>query len=270
MRVLTMNALAPVHADWPQRKPLLVNGIRQLAPDIVALQEVAVDHVDELLDGDWRIAAHPGRDADGVGAVLASRWPLLEVHHHDLQLTDRTSAFAWTGVVAARVDAPSPLGPVLAVHHKPVWAYDCEYERERQAVAMTRFVDEVAGDARHVIVLGDLDAAPHHASIRYLTGRQSLEGSSVSYRDVWEQTHPGEPGLTFAPDNPLVPIGTMPAELGRRIDYILVRGDGHGPTLQPTACGRVLVDPVAGVQASDHYGLTADLTLPDHPPGEWA
>lgn len=40
-----------------------------------------------------------------------------------------------------------------------------------------------------MVVAGDLDADPAQG-IRFFTGRQSLEGMSVSYRDAWENVHP--------------------------------------------------------------------------------
>jgi endonuclease/exonuclease/phosphatase family metal-dependent hydrolase len=48
-----------------------------------------------------------------------------------------------------------------------------------------------------------------------------------------------------------------------RIDHVLVRFGAHGgPTLPIRACDRVFVEPVDGVQASDHYGVVADLGEP--------
>jgi len=38
-----------------------------------------------------------------------------------------------------------------------------------------------------------------------------------------------------------------PLELGRRIDYIMVRCGDHGPTLDVTACERIFDKPVDGV-----------------------
>jgi endonuclease/exonuclease/phosphatase family metal-dependent hydrolase len=54
----------------------------------------------------------------------------------------------------------------------------------------------------------------------------------------------------------------MPLELGRRIDYIMVRCVEHGPTLEISACARVFDEPVDGVWASDHLGVVADLSAP--------
>jgi endonuclease/exonuclease/phosphatase family metal-dependent hydrolase len=40
VRVLTLNILAPQHADWPRRRTALRARLTELAPDVVALQEV--------------------------------------------------------------------------------------------------------------------------------------------------------------------------------------------------------------------------------------
>ena len=80
IRVLTLNLLSPDHADWPRRGPILRDELQRLQPDVVALQETVwgngYDQAAELLGPDYRIARHSGRSADGVGAVLSSRWPL--------------------------------------------------------------------------------------------------------------------------------------------------------------------------------------------------
>ncbi len=114
----------------------------------------------------------------------------------------------------------------------------------------------------HVVLAGDFDAVPEAASLRFWTGQQALSGTSVCYRDAWESIHPGEPGHTFTPHNPLVANGEMPLELGRRIDYIMVRCSDHGPTLDIRACDRIFDEPVDGVWASDHFGVVVDLALP--------
>ena len=113
-------------------------------------------------------------------------------------------------------------------------------------------------DPGHVIVAGDFDADPAAASVRFWTGREALDGLSVCYRDAWEACRPGEPGHTFAPENPNAADWDWPF---RRIDYILVRcGEHGGPTLAITACARTFDGPDTSV--SDHYGLVADLEAP--------
>jgi endonuclease/exonuclease/phosphatase family metal-dependent hydrolase len=204
--------------------------------------------------------------------VLASRWPFTRVHRLDLDVTPRAREFPWGGAVVAEIHVPG-LGPLVVAHHKPCYQLGFERERELQAVATAQLVERLvaepsaAGRPAHAVLLGDLDATPDAASIRFLTGRQSLEGVSVSYHDAWETVHPGEPGHTFTPANPLVAAGDMPLVQPRRIDYVLVRGTSHGPSLRVDGCELAFTDGPGGTPPSDHLGLVADLALPDRPPG---
>ena len=260
LRVLTFNALSPPHADWPSRRPVVRAGLRALRPDVVGLQEVDPDEVADLLGPGYHLAPHPTRAGDGSGAVLASRWPVRVLAELDLDVTDRTAPETWYSTAVAEVDCPMLREPLLVVHHKPHWQLGHERERELQAVQAARCAEaQVTGDDQPVVLLGDLDAAPDAASIRFLMGRQSLDGTSVAYRDAWSTVHGGDPGHTFTPENPLVREGDMPLDPGRRIDYVMVRCGDRGPVLRVLACERVFVEPVDGVQASDHYGLLATL-----------
>ncbi|MBF6124402.1 endonuclease/exonuclease/phosphatase family protein [Nocardia brasiliensis] len=274
LRVATFNVLASAYADWPARRRVIAAGLARLRPDVVALQEVIIApelaEVEQLLGPGWYLAPHTRTGPDGVGAVMASRWPLSNVRHADLEFNTRAAQFPWSGTTAALATVPSPFGPVLFVHHKPVYQWGFEYERERQAVLAAEFVEElVARTDHHVVVLGDFDAAPETASVRFWTGRQSLHGTSVSYHDAWESAHPDTAGHTFTPENPLVRAGDMPLTPPRRIDYVLVRGTPYGPTLQVRSCERIFVAPDDnGVQASDHYGVLAEFAVPGRPPGE--
>ncbi|MBR8642248.1 endonuclease/exonuclease/phosphatase family protein [Streptomyces tuirus] len=272
MRLMTMNVLAPQYADGPGRRAVLARELRRREPDVLALQEVTRGDVAALVDAGWHVVPHPRWSSDGVGAVLAARRPFGRTVTDPLEVTRRTANTSWCGVVAAELPLPEPLGTVLVVHHKPSWPYGYERERELQALVAARLVERVVAEhpVRHTVMLGDFDAPPQAASVRFLKGLQSLDGMSVCFEDTWSAVHPGEPGPTFSSGNPLVRQGDMPEVSDRRIDYILLRCGPHGPTLRVSSCRRVLVEPVAGVHASDHYGLVTDLTLPDHSPGRWA
>jgi len=270
LRVLTLNLFGR-GGDWANRRSVLTKGIREIQPDLVAFQEVIetddYDQVVDLLGPDFVIAHETlglVPDAEHQGVSIASRWPLGNVREVDLHLTPRTADFPCTTLIA-EIDAPDPIGPLLFVNHFPSWQPGFEYERELQTVAAARVVEELVGrGARHAILAGDFDAVPETTSIRFWTGRHSLEGMSVCYRDAWESLHPDEPGHTFSPRNPLVPAWVL--ERGRRIDYILVRFGDHAPTLDVTACELVFDKPVDGVWASDHFGMVADLAVPRQKP----
>jgi endonuclease/exonuclease/phosphatase family metal-dependent hydrolase len=273
MTVLTYNLLSPDHADWPSRRLPIRAELGRLRPDVVALQECVLtpdyDQCADLLGSDYQIVWHSARSGDGVGAALASRWPVLDDREVDLHVTSRVT-LPWTAATLVTIGMPPPLGPILVVHHKPTYEIGWSLERERQAVVTAQAVEsEIAGRDRHVVVLGDFDDTPDSASIRYWTGRQSLDGTSVAYRDAWEAVHGGAAGHTFSADNPLTRAGEMTLELGRRIDYVLVRCGVHGPSLDIAGCRLVLNSATGGVWPSDHYGVLAALTAPSHPPGAW-
>jgi endonuclease/exonuclease/phosphatase family metal-dependent hydrolase len=263
LRVATLN-LWGQRGDWAARRRVLAAGFARLNADLVAFQDAIVingtDQVREILGGDYHVVHQREREGDGQGVSIASRYPVHGRWEVDLAVTPRASDSAVTTLVI-QVDAPPPFGPVLFANHFPSWQLPLERERELQAVAAARSLEAaIAGRHRHVVIAGDLDADPEAASMRFWTGRQSLDGFSVCYRDAWASAHPGEPGGTYVPDNPLLADWDWPF---RRIDYILARcGEHGGPTLAVSSCERIFDKPADGVWASDHFGLTADLTVP--------
>ena len=285
MRALTINLFAH-HGDWPARREVLRDGLRRLRPDVVTLQEAIVDgtydQAVELLGPDYAVVHQQrGLVGDGRhhGASVASRWPITAVPEVDLHLTERTWDYS-CGAVIAEVDAP--VGRLLVACHGNSWAWWAERERELQALALLRRMEElVADEPAHVVIGGDFNATPETASMRLFTGRQSLDGFSTAYRDCWESVHgddrgwtvdPANPlraivqqGWTFAAANPLSAIDEPCLDRGRRIDYLLVRCGDHGPTLRVTDCRLALHEPVGGVQPSDHYGVVADLDVANPP-----
>jgi endonuclease/exonuclease/phosphatase family metal-dependent hydrolase len=268
MRAMTLNLWAR-HGDWPARRGALRDGLRRLRPDVLALQEAIVDdaydQAVDLLGADYHVAHQTvGLVGDGRhhGASVASRWPIRQVHEVDLHLTPRTGDYS-CGAVIAEVVAPEPLGRLLAVSHGPSWPWWSEVERELQALAVVRRIEElVADEPAHVVVGGDFNALPDASSMRFWTGRQSLDGTSTAYRDCWESVHGSDPGLTFEPRNPLTDHDEPDLDRGRRIDYLLVRCHDHGPTLRIADCRLALDHPVHGAIASDHYGVVAELEAP--------
>jgi endonuclease/exonuclease/phosphatase family metal-dependent hydrolase len=270
VRVATMNIFGR-RADWQARRSLLREAVSRLRPDLVAFQEAVVtegyDQVSDILGDGWHLSHQcrrepggPGDVESGQGISIASRWPLSGSEEVDLKVTPRTADFA-CGALVATVDAPPPIGPLLFANHLPSWQLSYEHERELQAVELAARIEQLAADGRHAIVVGDLDADPGAASLRFLTGRQSLNGMSVCYRDAWESVAGAGTGETFSPGNGLLADPDWPF---RRIDYVLVRcGEHGGPTLRIESCDRVLDTPRDAVWASDHFGLTAELSA-DH------
>jgi endonuclease/exonuclease/phosphatase family metal-dependent hydrolase len=272
LRVLTMN-LWQRYGAWADRRSVLIHGIRALQPDLVAFAEsIKTDEYDQVVDllgPGFNVAHSKARDPNGMGISIASRWLLEEVQEVDLNVTPRTAGFPCSTLVA-QVIAPDPVGPLLFVNHFPNWQLNFEHERELQAVAAARFVEERIGQSnQQVVMVGDLDADPNAASIRFWSGRQSLSDMSVCYRDAWESARREDLGHTFTIRNPLVRDGEVKGMRPfrdwpfRRIDYIFLRFGAHGGNaLDIAACELAFDEPINGVWASDHFGLVADLTKP--------
>jgi endonuclease/exonuclease/phosphatase family metal-dependent hydrolase len=272
LRVVTFNVWN-TEGD-PRRSELINRELRRMDPDLLSLQEVVQttehDQLAELLDGTGLHATHqnevlvdvpPSGERYG-GCALATRAPHRVVEALDLRGADAPDV-PWA-TLAASVAAPGA-GDLLFIAATTAWRLSAEAARERQVLALTDL------DARHrtrlpTIIAGDLNAAPDTASIRYLTGRQSLAGRSVLYHDAWEVAGDG-PGHTWTADNPnaaavIDQIVGQPAHR-RRVDYVLVGSwDAHpGARCRIEAAALVFDQPTDGVWLSDHFGVVVDLDL---------
>jgi endonuclease/exonuclease/phosphatase family metal-dependent hydrolase len=258
MRFITLNTWG-MRGNWGERLPVLRDGFRALDADIVTLQETILadgtDQAADMLGPAYHLAHSRDRETDGQGITTASRWPFGRTLEIDFHLTERTGDFACTCLVT-EVLAPPPLGRIWVANHFPDYQPDHERERCLQSAQAARRLEALVAEAPGpVIVAGDMDAELDADSMRFWTGRHVLNDLSVCYRSVWESARPGEPLVTYAPQNPHQVNVDWPF---RGIDHILVRCGGNGdPSLLIRGCRRVF----DGGQdsASDHYGLLAEL-----------
>ena len=259
---------------YAARQKLLRAGIRQLDPDLMAFQEAGYDgnrnQVADLLAGSGYHIVHQFDDNPfpgcKEGCCIASRWPMEIVEARSLRLTKRSKGYPYVAM-AARLQAPAPVGPMLFVCAKPSWELYAEYERELQAVALAKLVRKHADPKGFpTVVAGDFDATPDSASIRFLTGKQSLRGMSVHYRDCWQQAGDGSKGHTWTCECPYVQENVdrwqMEPHHARRIDYIFL-GTKHdyGKYARVRRCRVVLNQPTRGVWPSDHYAVYAEIDV---------
>ena len=137
------------------------------------------------------------------GTVIASRWPISHSEVVKLPSTERGAAFP-RALQAAEIAAPPPIGRLLVVNPKPHYEPHMELEREMQAVAVADYVQRNADPAEFPpIVASDFDAPPEAASVRFLTGLQSLVGRSCHFVDAWKAAGNRGPGYTHGTTNPL-------------------------------------------------------------------
>jgi endonuclease/exonuclease/phosphatase family metal-dependent hydrolase len=272
LRLLTLNVWNTEHE--PGRLAAINRELRRLDPDLIAFQEVVqtadVKSLDILLDGmdlkrthqaDVQRFVPPFSDRYG-GSAVATRWPHRAVEALDLRLPDAADV-PWA-TLAVVVQLPGE-GELLFIGATGAWRLSAEAARERQAILVSDL------DARHrrelpTLIAGDFNAAPDAASIRYLTGRQSLAGRSVLYHDAWAVAGDG-PGYTWTVDNPNCKavadqIVKQPGHRSR-FDYVFVGSwDAHPKAHAQVKAAKLAFDrPIDGVWASDHFGVMVDLEV---------
>ena len=272
IRVVTLNVW---NTEGDQRRPDLINReMKRLAPDLVAFQEVVqssdIDMLHRLLQG---MDMHVSHQADVLnyvpayanrfgGTALATRWPHRIVEALDLRIAGADNV-PWA-TLAAIVALPQ-LGDMLFIAATAAWRLADEAVREQKALAITDL------DARHrcdlpTVIAGDFNAVPDAASIRFLTGRQSLNGRSVLYHDAWSVAGKGH-GHTWTVDNPHASIGAeqivRQPNHRSRFDYVFVGSwDAHPKAHAKVQDARLAFDrPIDDVWLSDHFGLLVDLEV---------
>ncbi len=106
LRCVTLNVLGPANPDWERRSLLIKDVLGRLGADVVALQEVRVGDVEQLLGPGCQVTPSSSASEDGTGGVLATRGRrdvLLQVLRCD-RLLGRPVGGVWAsdhyGVVA--------------------------------------------------------------------------------------------------------------------------------------------------------------------------
>ena len=265
LRVLTLN-IWNLSGGWRGRRAEIVRWLDRLSPDVVCLQEVV-----ELADGrnqarwlagaagtgdaPYHLAYGPAHVAEAEGwsfgnAVL-SRWPIESAEVSALPYEPKPGEEQRV-LLHARTNGLD----VFCTHLN--WQYADGALREQQVGAIDRVVAGRADPASPLppILAGDFNAEPDSTEMRFLLGLTSLGGRSTYFQDAWRVAGNGGPGWTWDNRNPFAAAEHEP---DRRIDYVLVgwrRPDGAGRVeAARVTCDRSLT----GTQASDHYGLAADL-----------
>lgn len=261
LRALTLN-IWNRNGPYDQRLPLMKKLIADALPDVVGLQEVLC-HEDrsqahDLAEGtDYHVAfgnAHELGAGVLYGNAVLSRFPIGEHRAIPLPVRDGEENRC---LLYARIDAPCGAVPVFVTHLN--WMFHHGIVRERQVVAIADAVAELAPmKGLPPVLMGDFNAAPDTAEVRFLTGLQSLEGKSTYFADCFGLAGEG-PGYTF--DARHNPHAAPTREPPRRIDYVFVRGpDAQGRGL-PLSAAVVGADVVDGICATDHYGVVADVSV---------
>ena len=258
LKVLTWNIWWR-YGPWQNRRPAIVETLKRLDCDVIALQEVWQDDSTNLAA---ELAAELGyfhvfvssmeREGLGFGNAVLSRWPIIRSDSAMLYGAEENGE--GRVVLFAEIDGPRGRLPFFATHLN--WKFEHSHIRQRQVADLAGFVDARKLSAFPPVVCGDFNADPTSEEIRMLTGLTTCPVEGLVFHDAWVAADHAGPGFTWDNANP---YAAQILEPNRRIDYILtgwpkLRGAGH-----VVSCEVVAKDAVNDVYPSDHYGVTAHL-----------
>lgn len=257
-----------------RRLALAVRQLRELAPDVIGMQEVRpLDGRNGTTTADviarelgmtavfeqtlqWADDAFaPGHPGGQEGLAIVSRLPVVE--HRAMELPEARPTERRI-LLSACVDTPA--GQVWCHTTHLHWRLNDGLARERQVVAIDEALRAVSTDNPQ-LVCGDFNATPQHDEIRFLRGETTLAGRRTHYQDAYARIHPDAPGHTWCAQNEFT-RKLRSLDVDRRIDYVFVttrQKDGRGTILGADVC---LTDrDASGDCCSDHYGVYADVQL---------
>jgi endonuclease/exonuclease/phosphatase family metal-dependent hydrolase len=270
LSVLTLN-LWHDSGPYEARADRIRDWLDRLDPDLIGFQEALrgpdFDQVGELLEGRvyhcdygrasgfWRdpTAGAAGRPARDFGNAVASRWRILS--REELALPDAGDGET-RAALSVGIDAPFGELSFTCTHLHWKFRHGVVREKQVQAVCELALRRRPRGGFPPILV-GDFNAEPEAAEIRYVTGLQSLSGRSVALVDAWRMAGDGSAGFTWSNRNAYAAEALEP---DRRIDYVFAgfaqRDTGLG---RIERCVVVCDDEKDGVWPSDHFGVYVEM-----------
>lgn len=249
---------------WRERQQAILSTIVAEQPDVVCLQEVfeaagGLDQAQWLADelGFYVVRTQGQWEHDvSFGNAILSRWPVARWNEHRLPRVDGN--FGERRLLVAQLDTPFGLWWVACTHLE--YKFDASSTRIAQCESICGIVDSLRANPDNeipVLLAGDFNAVPDSDEIRMMTGRREPAVENLVFTDVWDIAGDG-PGFTWRRDNPYIADTTWP---NRRLDYIFVSWPRPKPLGNPLRVWLSGVEPVHGVQASDHAAVVADILL---------
>lgn len=255
---------------WPERLPLILDGLRALDADAISLQEVLA------LGGATQ--AHEIGAALGMNVYFAPAWDvggglsfgnaILSPH----ALSDTRAIALPTpagldpkGAAFARIECPHGPMPFFAVHL--TFQLHLSHVRCAQVRALADHVKALAPiEGPPPVLAGDFNADPDSDEMRFLRGLTPLGGDAIYFADAWTATGCEGPGYTYDRRNVFANRSREPS---RRIDYVYVRGPDSHLRGEPLTAQVVMDQPTGGVFASDHFGVAASVWASKRPHDPW-
>lgn len=252
----TFNLLNPANpfsdaGDVNKRTQIVIDAIEEHQPDLVALQEVVdsflvpnrAEFIAQATGYEWAWQLEYSVVLYDEGIAILSKWPIIETSsielpHKDLVLFTRY-------VLGVRVDTPVGETDFYCTH---MTVGGTESQSADQAKAAFEFITEESAGVP-AFFAGDLNAEPDTLAMRFLRGESMHDLVKGDFTDGWMATNPDDPGWTIDSSDP-----------HDRIDYIYIAATAS-ENPEPVSCELLFQEPVDGVLASDHIGVSCIVEM---------
>lgn len=259
MKIATYNIWNSDHG-MPEREQQIIDQIKSLDADVIALQEVRDQVFNQKLAYDtgyehFCFASHKdGLNISGVsmdeGLSVLSKHPIIYLKHIKdaliviIKQHDQTILF---------VNVHLPWDSVLA--------------QEKSIVNIMNEIATLSSDYR--FILGDFNCAETSSVHQYIKGYRSLNNTEVKH--YWTDLALVAEEFLGIEIEKTLDLSTNPRWKGRNLTDISMRVDGifiHDcfpkayPTLYAFSTFGKEINSLTGLCASDHYGVVAELIMP--------
>lgn len=260
MKIATYNVWYP---NIDIRTEQLIQEIGRIDADIIGLQEVPL-HFYENLIGNINFPYHAyisyknEYEDECYGLAFLCKYPLCE-HLSLFEISDYDNSIAHNAIFEA-----DGIKFSITNIHLP---WDSALAKEKQIVAIDRYIHEQRNKADFFILVGDFNSALTSSVHNYLLGNQTLLGCES--KPYWNDLASSHAALNGYEVMPTLDFVNNPRWHGRNTNYI------------PIACDRIYVmesfnwdnefhlrnvsifgkeaSPKSGFAPSDHYGLLAEV-----------
>lgn len=257
---------------WHVRRPLILDQLITMEPDVIALQEVAwvagtASNAEKLAASlDMQVVqGGPIDEGRGLAWLVTKKFTLTGMRWSPFIEDDDGTFGTAMGLFSVGVhsDAEPDRRAMLHTTHL-AHGLDASALRQHQVTRIDQIVDTWRGEselpALHVLC-GDMNAESSSDEMRFLRGLCALNGTSTHWQDAWLRHHADDAGgVTWSTDSPERRT-LRSCDVDRRIDYI------YASTREKSGVGTILKCELAMRQrdgktqlcGSDHLGVVARI-----------